>query len=210
MPETRPQVILVGDPRQLPPTVLSRSAEAARLSQSLFERLQRAGVRAQLLDRQFRMHPRISRCAAASQRHACCNTGTRAGAWSWLAPLSATARRAMSTTDRTLAQTWHCGPLRRSFPSSYLYDGQLRDGAGITPASRAAPCHALPLLGPLVVWDVAHGRERPGGGGSLRNGAEAELAAALYAGALAPRHAWRRGSQLSVSHVSSRLRPLAT
>lgn len=35
------QVVLVGDPQQLPPTVLSRSAAARHLSQSLFERLQR-------------------------------------------------------------------------------------------------------------------------------------------------------------------------
>ena len=32
---------LVGDPRQLPATLLSRAAAAANLAQSLFERLQR-------------------------------------------------------------------------------------------------------------------------------------------------------------------------
>ena len=35
------RVALVGDPRQLPATLLSRAAEAANLAQSLFERLQR-------------------------------------------------------------------------------------------------------------------------------------------------------------------------
>lgn len=35
------RVTLVGDPRQLPATLLSRAAEAANLAQSLFERLQR-------------------------------------------------------------------------------------------------------------------------------------------------------------------------
>jgi hypothetical protein len=59
------QVVLVGDPRQLPPTVLSRAADAARLSQSLFERLQSAGCRVCLLSRQYRMHPAISRSATA-------------------------------------------------------------------------------------------------------------------------------------------------
>lgn len=34
---------LVGDPQQLPATVLSRAAEAGHLTQSLFERLQRVG-----------------------------------------------------------------------------------------------------------------------------------------------------------------------
>ena len=32
--------MLVGDPKQLPPTVLSRAAESSNLAQSLFERLQ--------------------------------------------------------------------------------------------------------------------------------------------------------------------------
>jgi hypothetical protein len=36
------QLILVGDPRQLPPTVLSDSASSAGLSMSLFERLERS------------------------------------------------------------------------------------------------------------------------------------------------------------------------
>ncbi|GLI67193.1 hypothetical protein VaNZ11_011114, partial [Volvox africanus] len=55
------KVVLVGDPKQLPPTVLSRAADAAQLSQSLFERLQRAGCHVCLLSRQYRMHPDISR-----------------------------------------------------------------------------------------------------------------------------------------------------
>ena len=33
-------IVLVGDPKQLPPTVLSRAAESSNLAQSLFERLQ--------------------------------------------------------------------------------------------------------------------------------------------------------------------------
>ncbi len=38
-------VVLVGDPKQLPPTVLSRAAESSNLAQSLFERLQQVGLR---------------------------------------------------------------------------------------------------------------------------------------------------------------------
>lgn len=53
------QLVLVGDPQQLPPTVLSRAA-CAGLSQSLFERLQRGGAAAALLRFQYRMHPAIS------------------------------------------------------------------------------------------------------------------------------------------------------
>lgn len=51
--------MLVGDPQQLPPTVLSKAA-CAGLSQSLFERLQRGGAAATLLRFQYRMHPAIS------------------------------------------------------------------------------------------------------------------------------------------------------
>ena len=41
---TGARVVLVGDPKQLPPTVLSRAAEASHLAQSLFERLQQVSV----------------------------------------------------------------------------------------------------------------------------------------------------------------------
>lgn len=54
------RVVLVGDPCQLPPTVLSRAAEASLLAQSLFERMARAGWPVQLLREQYRSHPDIS------------------------------------------------------------------------------------------------------------------------------------------------------
>ncbi|KAI8464074.1 MAG: AAA domain-containing protein [Monoraphidium minutum] len=54
------RVVLVGDTRQLPPTVLSRAAEGARLAQSLFERLERCGWPVVMLRQQYRMHPAIS------------------------------------------------------------------------------------------------------------------------------------------------------
>lgn len=38
------KVVLVGDPKQLPATVLSRAAQAKLLSQSLFERLQQVAA----------------------------------------------------------------------------------------------------------------------------------------------------------------------
>ena len=36
-------VVMAGDPRQLPPTVISRGAEEAGLQVTLFDRLQRSG-----------------------------------------------------------------------------------------------------------------------------------------------------------------------
>lgn len=127
------RVVLVGDPAQLPATVLSRAAEAALLSQSLFERLARAGFPVQLLREQYRSHPAIS-----------------------------------------------------AFPARFFYDGELADGAGVDAASRGAPWHGRLAFAPMCVWDCQEGRERSGGGGrggSLRNVAEAQLAATLIAGA---------------------------
>jgi hypothetical protein len=57
----RLQVVLVGDPRQLPPTILSQAPGVACLGQSLFERLHKAGVPAEMLTWQYRCHPAISR-----------------------------------------------------------------------------------------------------------------------------------------------------
>lgn len=52
--------ILVGDPQQLPATVLSSGAASLAYGQSLLERVVRAGQGILLLDTQYRMHPAIS------------------------------------------------------------------------------------------------------------------------------------------------------
>lgn len=53
--------ILVGDPKQLPPTVLSQSAAKFGYDQSLFVRMQQNHPKhVHLLDMQYRMHPEIS------------------------------------------------------------------------------------------------------------------------------------------------------
>jgi len=174
--------VLVGDPRQLPATVLSGKAARAGLSRSLFERLENGeggeekggggkavavsggrgrekttpltGVPVSLLKVQYRMHPQI-----------------------------------------------------RSFPSRAFYDGALEDSESVR-ARPAEPWHAHDFLKPYLFFDVARGREkrgRSGGGGSgaspffassslseplavssssspsLHNDEEAALAAALVA-----------------------------
>lgn len=54
--------ILVGDPKQLPPTVLSQSAAKFGYDQSLFVRMQQNHPKSvHLLDMQYRMHPEISK-----------------------------------------------------------------------------------------------------------------------------------------------------
>ncbi|PNG93948.1 Regulator of nonsense transcripts 1, partial [Tetrabaena socialis] len=52
--------VLAGDPRQLPPTVMSAEALAAGLDVTLFERVVASGISPMLLDTQYRMHPAIS------------------------------------------------------------------------------------------------------------------------------------------------------
>ncbi|KAJ5734929.1 uncharacterized protein N7483_000054 [Penicillium malachiteum] len=54
--------VLVGDPKQLPPTVLSKMASKFQYEQSLFVRMQKNHSKdVHLLDVQYRMHPDISR-----------------------------------------------------------------------------------------------------------------------------------------------------
>ncbi|CAK3898048.1 Hypothetical predicted protein [Lecanosticta acicola] len=53
--------ILVGDPKQLPPTIFSDQAKAFQYEQSLFVRMQKNSPNdVHLLDTQYRMHPAIS------------------------------------------------------------------------------------------------------------------------------------------------------
>ncbi|XP_057794534.1 helicase sen1-like isoform X2 [Salvia miltiorrhiza] len=51
--------VLVGDPQQLPATVISKAAGTLLYSRSLFERFQQAGCPTMLLSVQYRMHPYI-------------------------------------------------------------------------------------------------------------------------------------------------------
>lgn len=72
------QLVLVGDHKQLPPTVVSRDAELAGMTLSLFDRLTRAGVKPYLLDTQFRMHPAISYFPSVSFYDGLVKSGTPA------------------------------------------------------------------------------------------------------------------------------------
>jgi len=53
------QVVLVGDPQQLPATILSEAAKSVMMERSLFERLQAQGCPVVVLTVQYRMHPEI-------------------------------------------------------------------------------------------------------------------------------------------------------
>ncbi|KAG6555775.1 hypothetical protein Mapa_003016 [Marchantia paleacea] len=51
--------VMVGDPKQLPATVLSQHVSKMAYERSMFERLQRAGYPVTMLSTQYRMHPEI-------------------------------------------------------------------------------------------------------------------------------------------------------
>ncbi|KAF8115211.1 hypothetical protein N665_0029s0054 [Sinapis alba] len=53
------QVFLVGDPKQLPATVISTVAQDSGYGTSMFERFQKAGYPVNMLKTQYRMHPEI-------------------------------------------------------------------------------------------------------------------------------------------------------
>ena len=53
------RVVLVGDPQQLPATILSQKGKDLMLDRSLFERLEKAGCPVHTLQVQYRMHPFI-------------------------------------------------------------------------------------------------------------------------------------------------------
>lgn len=54
-------LVLVGDHKQLPATVISQLAKDRGYGRSLFERCQAMGTQLLLLDTQYRMNPLISR-----------------------------------------------------------------------------------------------------------------------------------------------------
>eukprot|EP00741_Cyanophora_paradoxa_P024322 tig00000053_g23487.t1 len=84
-------------------------------------------------------------------------------------------------------------PAIRQFPSQHFYEGRLLDAEAVARryASAGAHAHAPPpdapylrsenqgLFGPYTFFDVSHGRSARGGGTSLRNEAEASLAAEI-------------------------------
>lgn len=153
-------VVLVGDPRQLPATVLSSAARRGLYSRSLFQRLEACGARSLLLTVQFRMHPAIR---------------------SWPSSFFYEGRLvdAPSVTSSPDEPFYAAFPLR---PYAFFDVAAGREargtaaagatggnggGGGAGEAAAAAPPRA--------------GGGAAAGGGSLRNDAEAALAVSLFA-----------------------------
>eukprot|EP00873_Tetraselmis_striata_P027611 jgi/Tetstr1/447875/TSEL_035184.t1 len=73
------QVALVGDHKQLPPTIVSREAETAGLNVSMFDRMVAAGVQPFMLDTQYRMHPGLACFPAKAFYQGLLKTGVKPG-----------------------------------------------------------------------------------------------------------------------------------
>jgi len=126
------QLVLIGDPQQLPATVLSQAAAEAGLERSLFARLVAAGHPVHLLDVQYRMHPAIA-----------------------------------------------------GFASQRFYGGRVCDAPSVCGEHRVQAFHQLPLMGPLVMFDVRYGALQSGAGSSsssYSNAGEATLALQILFG----------------------------
>ena len=128
------QLVLVGDPQQLPATVLSREAAEAGLDRSLFARLAEAGHVVHLLDTQYRMHPDI---AAFPSKHF---YEGRVG-------------DAPSVCGPARQQLWHALPLMAPLRLLNVRIGAASTGTGGTSYSNLAEARAaLALAAGLVAW----------------------------------------------------------
>lgn len=187
------RVVLVGDPCQLPPTVLSKAAEASMLAQSMFERLARGGWPVQLLQEQYRSHPAISafpsRCVAGccsamsaamahterlkaagadarhlqQQRHPLLSPNEQLAGDVGWSLLHTSADLGGTVWSVSLAASVCPDCVRRYSSCRFFYQGKLLDGSGINAVSKGAPFHSKLAFGPMVVWDCQEGRERGGG-----------------------------------------------
>lgn len=144
-------IIMVGDPRQLPATVLSTHASRLKLDRSLFQRLQGAGVESVLLDTQYRMNPLIREFPS---------------------------RHFYECRIKDGANVLSRAPL---FPAPALEDGQVHDPPlPPLPSAPPTRLVAVPVA-PTMFVDVAGTESRGATrGGSLMNRAEAGVAVDLY------------------------------
>jgi senataxin len=128
------QLILIGDPQQLPATVLSRAAADAGLERSLFARLVSAGHPVHLLDMQYRMHPAI---AAFPSRHF----------------YDSKVQDAPAVCGSNRVQAFHTHPLMGPLTFFDVRFGQVQHGSGGHSFTNAAEVQvAMALLFGIMDW----------------------------------------------------------
>ncbi|GAB4820354.1 hypothetical protein N2152v2_007400 [Parachlorella kessleri] len=146
-------VVLAGDIKQLPPTVISRRALALGLDVPLLKRLQEGGLRAHLLQEQYRMHPDI---AAFPAQHF----------------YGGAVKSAVAPQDRPLVKgpKWQAG-----CPVLFLHQSWPEERASSSSCDAATPAAAAAAAVKVAVEGAA-GEER---GSSYANRGEAQLAMAV-------------------------------
>jgi len=133
------QLVLVGDHCQLPPTVVSPTAQSMGLGVPLFSRLVNAGVVPKLLDTQYRMHPCIAQFPSDLFYGGTLKNGVSAGE-----------RRPLAGFP------WPC----EEFPVAFvgIHSEEVDDGVSkCNPAEAAAACDAVASLlqGGCRIPDIA-------------------------------------------------------
>jgi len=78
-----------------------------------------------------------------------------------------------------LSVQYRMHPEIRKFPSKHFYHDLLEDAPAVT-SLPPEPYHAVPLLGPYQVFDVASGKEERSKSNSVSNSEEARFAACLF------------------------------
>ena len=161
------RVVLVGDPQQLPATILSLDAKRRGYDTSLFERLQRGGYPCHMLRTQYRMHPSIRAFPSAHFYHNRLVDGDR--------PLRA-ARVPPGAVDGAPA-------FLAALPTLPHAAGAPRGGSSSGLASRPLPVELR--LAPYLFCNLTDGAvQRSESTHSLRNEREARFVARLLLGLL--------------------------
>ena len=141
------QCVLVGDPKQLPATIMSRAAVEYGYSRSLFARLMDCGHPVVQLKLQVRSWHGLGGAAFVPLPHVTCGC--------------------------LCVCQYRAHPALSAFPSRRFYDGQLLDSEEVK-HNREQPFHLLSIFRPLVVYDVHGSNELRSS--SWCNEAEATLA----------------------------------
>ncbi|KAB1206980.1 putative helicase MAGATAMA 3 [Morella rubra] len=171
------QVFLVGDPVQLPATVISPIAEKLGYGTSLFKRFQRAGYPVIMLKTQYRMHPEVHPMPTEANLHLQNPKGKPCqffrGSFTYLVP---------SLDSSSTHRVFRTIPLKqiRSFPSSEFYAESLEDGPNIEMHTTRS-WHEYRCFGPFCFFDLHEGKEsKLSGSESWVNVDEVEFVLLMY------------------------------
>ena len=157
-------VVLVGDPKQLPATVLSQAASARHLNQSLFERLERASPAEAAADACGQDWHVGSGCALQSQP----SLPGSSQAWAALIfhalsglpcpwPMHSRHESVQGGMPvAMLSEQYRMDPAISAFPASFFYGSQLQDHASVVQRAAAGDLPGKGYFRALAFFDCRH------------------------------------------------------